>query len=185
MPSSSFSRWNALWGLKIPPSWHNLLWRALALDVWQRSRLDVGNTNRESSASWLSDIFMQFTNDQIHVVAAVLMCLWHARNVAVWDGFVTRPEGVWRSAVSALQQWQSTHAALVTSGVIHASSMTHAPGDDMLTTSSLALCLDSSVRRPQLLSSYFHSSTGYSPFLLRGPCLRPDSGPSVHHSSIV
>nr|GMD88148.1 uncharacterized protein LOC109162418 [Ipomoea batatas] len=95
-------------------------------DVWCRSGLAIGNTYQGCFAGWLNGIFMRFTKDQLCMVAAVLMALWHARNVALWDGFVTRPDSIWRGAVAALQQWQLSNDTKGTGGVSHAVSAPHA-----------------------------------------------------------
>nr|GLL46347.1 uncharacterized protein LOC109163421 [Ipomoea trifida]GMD86932.1 uncharacterized protein LOC109163421 [Ipomoea batatas] len=104
----------------------------MAKDVWCRSGLAIGNTYQGCFAGWLNGIFMRFMKDQLCMVAAVLMALWHARNVALWDGFVTRPDGIWRGAVAALQHWQLSDDTEGTGGVSHAVSAPHAIGNGMM-----------------------------------------------------
>nr|GMD83417.1 hypothetical protein Iba_chr14aCG4900 [Ipomoea batatas] len=49
-------------------------------DVWCRSGLAIGNTYQGCFAGWLNGTFMRFTKDQLCMVAAVLMALWHAHD---------------------------------------------------------------------------------------------------------
>ncbi|XP_019188968.1 PREDICTED: uncharacterized protein LOC109183338 [Ipomoea nil] len=77
--------------------------------VWTISGLPVTNVITHSLPFWLTGILDMLTEEQCGLVVAVLYHVWAARNMAVWEGALPRPEQTWRRAATTYQAYCQVH----------------------------------------------------------------------------
>ncbi|XP_019200119.1 PREDICTED: uncharacterized protein LOC109193757 [Ipomoea nil] len=77
--------------------------------VWTITGLPVANVVTHSFPLWLTGIFNMLTDEQCGLVVGVLYHVWAARNMAVWEGALPRPEQTWRRAAATYQAYCQIH----------------------------------------------------------------------------
>ncbi|XP_019174265.1 PREDICTED: uncharacterized protein LOC109169829 [Ipomoea nil] len=76
--------------------------------VWELSGLPVTNIFSDSLSTWLMWIFNVLTEEQCGLAAAILYNIWSARNTAVWEHALSRPNQTWRRSVAAVQAYRQS-----------------------------------------------------------------------------
>ncbi|XP_019151856.1 PREDICTED: uncharacterized protein LOC109148575 [Ipomoea nil] len=90
--------------------------------LWNILGLPVTNVVTHSLSPWLMRVFNILTEEQCGLVIVVLYNIWNARNTAVWEHALPRPEQVWRRAATALHAYQQMHRPPPTAPVTEAAA---------------------------------------------------------------
>ncbi|XP_019150535.1 PREDICTED: uncharacterized protein LOC109147327 [Ipomoea nil] len=113
-----FAKWLSLWKLKIPPKWRMFLWRAIS-DILPTTtnllikRVDVDPRCAMCGLSQEDTMHaLVLYSDGIFYAVAILYNIWRARNRAVWEATLPRPEVVLKMAAAAKLAWTRAHPQL-------------------------------------------------------------------------
>ncbi|XP_019162216.1 PREDICTED: uncharacterized protein LOC109158777 [Ipomoea nil] len=89
---------------------HSLVLCDYSRAVWNSSGLPIMNISSTSFPNWLMTVMDMLTGEQVRRVVGVLYFLWMARNEAVWQHAVRRPEVVWRRAAAGEASYTALHS---------------------------------------------------------------------------
>ncbi|XP_019154627.1 PREDICTED: uncharacterized protein LOC109151164 [Ipomoea nil] len=106
----AFDKWKILWKLKAPLKWKTFLWRALNDILPTTKNLLIKRVDIDPTCA-MCGIGHE---DIVHslITLALLYYIWRARNGAVWEAALPRPQKIIAMASSAVNAWKLAHPGL-------------------------------------------------------------------------
>ncbi|XP_019158219.1 PREDICTED: uncharacterized protein LOC109154945 [Ipomoea nil] len=100
----------AMCGLSQEDTMHALVLCDFARNIWDKSNLTIPNIITNIFYVWFDELLNVLDSDGIFYAVAILYNVWRARNRAVWEATLPRPEVVLKTAAAAKLAWTQAHA---------------------------------------------------------------------------
>ncbi|XP_019153836.1 PREDICTED: uncharacterized protein LOC109150382 [Ipomoea nil] len=88
---------------------HSLVRCDYTRNIWAQSHLPIPNTITDLFHAWFNEILNILDDDGIIYVVGLLYYIWRARNGAVWDAYLPRPQKIIATVTAAIRAWQIAH----------------------------------------------------------------------------
>ncbi|XP_019179264.1 PREDICTED: uncharacterized protein LOC109174485 [Ipomoea nil] len=88
---------------------HSLVECDYTRNIWAQSRLPIPSTITDIFHVWFNDILNILDDDGIIYAVGLLYYIWRARNGAVWDAYLPRPQKIIATVTAAIRAWQIAH----------------------------------------------------------------------------
>ncbi|XP_019158289.1 PREDICTED: uncharacterized protein LOC109155002 [Ipomoea nil] len=102
----------AMCGIFQEDTMHALVLCELAKNIWDKSNLTIPNIVTNVFHVWFGELLNVLDSDRMLCAAAILYNIWRARNRAVWEVTLPRPETVLKAAAAAKLAWTRAHPLL-------------------------------------------------------------------------
>ncbi|XP_019186508.1 PREDICTED: uncharacterized protein LOC109181212 [Ipomoea nil] len=99
----------AMCGLSQEDTMHALVLCDFARNIWNKSNLTILNIVTNIFYVWFDELLNVLDSDGIFYAVAILYNVWRARNRAVWEATLPRPEVVLKIAAAAKLAWNRAH----------------------------------------------------------------------------
>ncbi|XP_019183730.1 PREDICTED: uncharacterized protein LOC109178648 [Ipomoea nil] len=99
----------AMCGLSQEDTMHAMVLCDFARNIWDKSNLTIPNIITNILYVWFDELLNVLDSDGILYAAAILYNIWRARNRAVWEATLPRPEVVLKTAAAAMHAWTRAH----------------------------------------------------------------------------
>ncbi|XP_019159923.1 PREDICTED: uncharacterized protein LOC109156526 [Ipomoea nil] len=99
----------AMCGIFHENTMHALVLCDLAKNIWDKSNLTIPNIVTNVFHVWFGELLKILDSDGMLYAAAILYNIWRARNRAVWEATLPRPETVLKAAAAAKLAWTRAH----------------------------------------------------------------------------
>ncbi|XP_019160490.1 PREDICTED: uncharacterized protein LOC109157064 [Ipomoea nil] len=91
---------------------HSLITCDYSTNIWAQFHLPIPNSVTNIFSDWFNDLMNTLDNDGIIYAVALLYYIWRARNGAVWEAVLPRPQKIIAMASSAVNSWKQAHPGL-------------------------------------------------------------------------
>ncbi|XP_019199809.1 PREDICTED: uncharacterized protein LOC109193407 [Ipomoea nil] len=116
-PLGTFDKWKrvdidptcAMCGASHEDIVHSLITCGYTTNIWIQSHLPIPNSVTNVFSDWINDLMNVLGDNEIIYAVAILYYTWCARNGAVWDACLPRPQKVIAMASSAVHSWKIVH----------------------------------------------------------------------------
>ncbi|XP_019159712.1 PREDICTED: uncharacterized protein LOC109156329 [Ipomoea nil] len=88
---------------------HSLITCGYTTNIWAQSHLPIPNSVTNVFSDWFNDLMNILDDNEIIYAVAILYYIWRARNGAVWDACLPRPQKISAMASSAVHSWKVAH----------------------------------------------------------------------------
>ncbi|XP_019183949.1 PREDICTED: uncharacterized protein LOC109178853 [Ipomoea nil] len=99
----------AMCGISQEDTMHALVLCDFAKNIWNKSNLTIPNIVTNVFHDWFGELLNVLDSDGMLYAAAILYNVWRARNRAVWEATLPRPEMVLKAAAAAKLAWTRAH----------------------------------------------------------------------------
>ncbi|XP_019197204.1 PREDICTED: uncharacterized protein LOC109191089 [Ipomoea nil] len=99
----------AMCGISQEDTMHALVLCDYARNIWEKSNLTIPNIVTNVFHDWFGELLNVLDSDGMLYAAAILYNVWRARNRAVWEATLPRPEAVLKAAAAAGLAWTRAH----------------------------------------------------------------------------
>ncbi|XP_019197377.1 PREDICTED: uncharacterized protein LOC109191248 [Ipomoea nil] len=103
----------AMCGSSQEDTMHALVLCEFAKNIWDRSNLPIPNIITNIFHIWFGELLNVLDFDGMLYAASILYNIWRARNGAVWNALLPRPQSLLAAANSALHAWRRANPPAV------------------------------------------------------------------------
>ncbi|XP_019163512.1 PREDICTED: uncharacterized protein LOC109159858 [Ipomoea nil] len=151
----------AMCGISQENTMHALVMCDYARNIWEQSNLTIPNIVTNIFHVWFEELQNVLDSDGMLYAASILYNIWRARNRAVWEACLPRPNSLLRAAVTAKDAWLQARpirppAALPANAVAHAAETVHDAAH--VETALMAGNVVPNLRRCRVDAGYLHDT---------------------------
>ncbi|XP_019192477.1 PREDICTED: uncharacterized protein LOC109186787 [Ipomoea nil] len=88
---------------------HSLVECDYTRNIWAQSHLPTPNTITDIFHVWFNEVLNILDDDGIIYAVGLLYYIWRARNGAVWDAYLPRPQRIIATVAAAIRAWRIAH----------------------------------------------------------------------------
>ncbi|XP_019167563.1 PREDICTED: uncharacterized protein LOC109163264 [Ipomoea nil] len=99
----------AMCGIMHEDVMHSLVRCDYTKNIWAQSHLPIPNTITDIFHVWFNELLNILDDDGIIYAVGLLYYIWRARNGAVWDVYLPRPQKIIVTVTAAIRAWQIAH----------------------------------------------------------------------------
>ncbi|XP_019168836.1 PREDICTED: uncharacterized protein LOC109164742 [Ipomoea nil] len=88
---------------------HSLITCGYTTNIWAQSHLPIPNSVTNVFSHWFNDLMNVLDDNEIIYAVAILYYTWRARNGAVWDACLPRPQKILAMTSSTVHSWKVAH----------------------------------------------------------------------------